>query len=419
MSLADTIAQLNKDNGNTSTEETVENPWGKLVHNRALRLSKKQPKLLVRILPPLAGKEIFAEYRQWFTTYQSKTGERTTALTLSANQDPEDPIEGYIQDLDKAGKLVNRFGGKNWPTRRYLFNVVPYKMGQNNQLEMLTDTQGLPDVYVMELNKTQTTELVTALADQMYNPNLNPQATAQYNIQPTQEQKEYAFASSALAYPVYLIRNDTQPVSYTNQVMTNYVLPPLPQGFENKLVDLEALTLPSYKQNKSFVDYIVNQGNSLMATQPNEAPAPMTDAQVNAQMPTDMQSIPTPPAPQAQQPAPAPQQPTQPQFGQTYQAPAQPNAPQPVQPVAPAQPSQSFSQPIPSTPVTPNQPQQQAPRAASQAPVQPAQPSNNPLAGVGTPIANKEQQPAQPAVPQDLSSSVDDILKDAGLNIKL
>lgn len=399
MSLADALAQLNTESG-SNDGDTIENPYNKLAH-RALQVNKKNPKYLVRILPPVGENSIFAEYRRWFTQYQSKSGQKTTAMTLSAKQDPEDPLEAYIQNMDAAGKLINSFGGKNWPSRRYLFNVVPYRINANHQLEMVTTPDGLPDVYVMDLNKNQTQELIQSLSDELNNPNLNPNVTAQMGVQPTQEQIDYSFASSALAYPVYLIRQNTSPVSFTQQILTQYPLAPLPQGWETKLEDLQALTLPSYKQNRSFVDYVINQGNGLLAQQPSTTPAvddvPWTNAEIDAVLPGNMtQQAPVADVHTVQMPPSAPV------------APAQPVRPAPVQPVAP-NPVASVAPVAPQTPVSPlaglgNTIASQAPKTAPAAPQPSAQPA--------------PAQPSQqaPVAPDNLNDSLDDIMKDAGLD---
>jgi len=389
MSLMDTINKLNNENNTSTNDAGLPNPYDALVHNRALQVNKKNPKLVVRILPPTGDNAIFAEYRRWFTTYQTKTGgSKFTSFVLGAQQDPEDPLEAHINELDAAGKLLNSFGNKNFPSRRYLFNVVPYHFDQATGLTMITDENGLPDVYVMDLSKTQTIELMNNLQEPMNNPNMNPQLIQQAGFQPTQSQVEYSFASSGLGYAVYLVweKNGSAPVTYKQQVMTQYPLAPLPQGWETKLADLNSLTLPTYKQNRSFVDWIISQDNSLNAVQPKDQPAsdPFSGFNANSlasQMPSGMGVEDTHTVSMPAQP-------------QKFSAPLAPTAP-----VAPA----PAPKPVAPTPV---------------APVAPSQPASNPLAGFGT-VAQKtpqaaptapQQAPAAPKVPADLNSSVADIL---------
>lgn len=442
MSLADSIAKLNREN-NTNNEETVESPWKSLVHDRALQVNKKNPKLIVRILPPVGDASIFAEYRRWFTSYESKGNTRNTAFVMSAETDSNDPLEKHIQDLANEGKLVDKWGGKNWPSHRYLFNVVPYHFDSaTGQMTMIMDQNGLPDVYVLDLGKSQTVSLMNLLGEPMNNPNINPTLLQQAGIQPTQDQVDYSFASSALGYAVYFTWNQEGggPVKYEQQLLTQYPLPALPQGWETKLADLNSLTMPSYVQKRSFLDWVITQQSSLTAQQPQEQPfANANVGNIDAQLPGNFQT----PSQQAHVVgAPPVQQPAQPSFPR--QTPSFPTAPTGYQASAnaPVAPMQQAPAQAPQNTFHPQPVPQQAPKPASA-------PASNPLAGFGT-VAQKTPQtapqapaqapqaepaksespapapatsapatpagPTKPVVPTDLASNVQDILSDAGLD---
>ena len=341
---------LNRFSDNNSREEEPASAFSKL-HHEPLRLSQKTPSIVARILPPAGLKgSMYAEYREWWADVATKNGNRRSLITLApkgTDADAKDPVNGYVELLQKAGKLKNRWGNDDLPKSRYYVNVLPYKFNQQTAtLEPVVTPDGAPDVYVLNLNYGQMKDLAELLKDPINNPNLNQALLAQTGVTPTQEQTSWSFTSSAIGYAVKFSRSGS-PVKYETQLYSQYPLAPLPAGWESALEDINALATPSYIASPSFIDYVVKQGNTLNAEAPAEAPksdivttagdavaAPVADWGTSVTTNTHQQPV-TQAAPQFTAPQP------------TAPAP-QPSAPQPTAPVQPASasPLAGFGAPI-------------------------------------------------------------------------
>lgn len=406
MSLQDNINRLKQateshtGNGNGDDKNPLEN----LVH-QPIRASQQNPQLVFRILPPAPGKELFySEGRQWWVDTVNKAGKtKQMPVALAVEHQDTDPVQNLIDELEARNALPqNVFKRPNKPIIHYYMNVVPY-VWANGTMQMQTDERGLPDVYVLDAsNKTMTT-LVEALGDPMNNPNENPNFIAQYNIAPTEEQKSWSFLSSGLALAVRITRtvNESNKVRYNTDIAQGYPLTSLPQGWETKLEDLDALMEPSYLTSPNYANWIVKQVSNAAGLSGNvQAPQRDNEAhQWNQQVVTPTSQASTFVAPQATPMAPqAPVQPSQAQY----------NQPAPFAPSAPTTPQQTPTRPtvVPAQ-ATPVQPQQvKADPFANQAPSPLAQNASQfgaqPMAQV-TPAAS--QAPTQPQAPVSSQSA--------------
>ena len=419
MSLADSINKL-KEATASNSQNNEESAFSKLAHQQILRSSKRNPRLMVRILPPAQGKDLFfTEFRQWGVEYTKRDGSKTfTALNLKSEFDENDPLDVFINQLRSANMLPQGTFGSIYPKKHFYMNVVPYTFA-NGQLQMQTDAQGLPDVYVMDLGKKQMESVNSLLSEPINNPNTNPNYIASMNYQPTEEQKEWSFISSGLAYVIDINRtNNNNNISYSVNVQQGFCLPPLPAGWETKLEDLDALAEPSSATSASWVNSVINQMKEARGMLGGAPVAPVqapTQAGVWNQATAQTTTFP-PVQPQAQNgyvaqptmPQPPVQTstttfpPVQPQVAPVQQAPVAPVQPTPVAPVQ-SNPLSNFGAPLnaqtttttTTAPIPPVQPTPVAP--TPQAPVAPAQ---------GTPVAPVAETP-------------NDVLAGMGINIDL
>lgn len=404
MSLQDNINRLKQaTENNGSNSDNSKNPLQKLAH-QPIRASKQNPQIIFRILPPAPGKELFySEGRQWWVNVTNKAGQtKRLPISLAVEHQDTDPVQNLIDELSARKAMPeNAFGDPDYPRTHYYLNVVPYVYA-NGAMQMQTDERGLPDVYVLDANNNNMSTLVDALADPMNNPNENPNFIAQYNIAPTEEQKSWSFLSSALAFAVRITRSTKNgKTSYTTDIAQGYALAPLPQGWETKLEDLDALMEPSYLSSPDYANWIVKQVSNAAGLSGNvQAPQRDNEAhQWNQQVATPTSQASTFVAPQATPVAPqAPVQPSQAQY----------NQPAPFAPGAPTTPQQTPARPtVMPAQATPVQPQQvQADPFANQAPSPLAQNASQfgaqPMAQ-GAPAAS--QAPAQPQAPVSSQSA--------------
>lgn len=444
MSLADSINKL-KEATTSNNQNNGESAFSKLAHKEILRPSKRNPNLQLRILPPAQGKEVFfTELRQWGVEYRKKDGSKTfTSLNLKAEVDENDPLDAFINELRATNSMPQGRFGEIYPKKHFYVNVVPYTYVTINnvpQMQMQTDEQGLPDVYVLDLNKRQMESINEALSNPMNNPNANPANATAYNYNPTEEQKEWSFISDAFAYIVNIVRSDDgKRVEYKTSIQSNFCLAPLPQGWETKLEDLDALAEPSSTSNASWTNSVINQMKQDRAMIGGQAPV-QAPTRPNASVGTWNQTV-GQPQPQTttsttmpvynqggyvqQQPVynqPTQQMPNQQSVQHPVQqsvqptpvAPTQPNPVPPVQ-AQPAQPTPAPAQEAPTSPLsnfgtplgTTTTTTTQAPAQAQQAPVSPT-PTPTPAPASAQPSA-----PAQSAPDQEAN----DILASMGLNL--
>ena len=397
MSLKDAINRYKEVNSNNSDNY---DPTQELRNKTILRAGAKNQKVMVRILPPANSENLFyTEFRQWFTSASKKSGgEFKTAFTLSSKRDENDPIQAYIDRADKVGLIGTTFSN-SYPSKRYYVNVVPLQY-TDGKIIQATIPDGLPNVYVMELSKSQMDSLMSSLEDPMSNPNVNQAALNAYAFTPSQDQKDWSFISSGLAYPIQIsyVKESNNHVHYDVKIAQNYPLPPLPTGWENQLEDLNKLIQPSYITNPSIVQYVLNQKNAELAAQP--AQQPQTSA---TQAPSFKDTFSNSPI-----------------FGSipTSQAPTQPVAPQAVPQAKPTQ-APAQQPPVQQQQVSP----QSVPRATPEE-QQEIEDLGNPLSQFGSQMQPKQEQPVSQApapqqpVPADkhvTDASVKDVLNDSGL----
>lgn len=442
MSLADSINKLKEATASNNNSDG-ENAFSKLAHKQIKRSSKREPHLRFRILPPAKGKELFfTELRQWGVEYHKQDNSRIfTALNLKANVDENDPLDMFINQLRDTNSLPKGSFGEIYPKKHFYVNIVPYQSTSVNgvpQIQMQADENGLPDVYVMDLSKLQMESINEALANPLNNPNIIPANINAYNYTPTEEQKEWSFISDAFAYMIDLKREGgtgNTRVKYQVTVQSNFCLAPLPEGWETKLEDLDALAEPSYTSSPSWVNSVINQMKAdrgmiggQTSTQP-QAPSRPANAQasawnqaVGAQTQPQPQTTTSTTMPVYQQGDYVQQQPV---YNQpTQQMPTQAPVQNPVQPAPIADP-RGFQMPMNQAQVAPTPQQQTAPQAQTpqQAPV-------NPLSNFGAPLSETpqaqvqapQQTPTSPVQPQAPTvatpdESATDVLANMGIDL--
>lgn len=365
-----------------SNTDSGENPFNNLTHKTIKRLSKDEPQMYLRILPPENQDDpFFQAFRSWGIEIPDKNGnKRFTSVTLAAKADSNDPIQNLIDELQSKDLLPvsSRYHSTIYPATNYYVNVVPYVAvaGANGYgLQMMVDDKGLPDVYVANINSHLMSKIMSLVNDPMNNPNLNPTTLAQLNVTPTEEQKSWSFLSDGVAYVLDFRREvNNKRISTDVNLTTNFPLAPLPQGWQSKLEDLKALATPTYQSTPSWATYVINalRAQQLANVDPVQAPV-----RTNATATVWNNSMPTQDTPQPQaQPYTTttttfvPSQPVQ-QAPQPQAAPAQqPTQAQPTSPLANFGAPLQQSQPVQEAP----QPQpgaQPAPQPQA-APVEPA-----------------------------------------------
>ena len=291
MRLEDSLKEIiGSTQGNNDNEVTA--PY-KTLKNNIVRLSKKSPDFMVRILPGKDGGAWFAKYRSVSVNINNKF----TALTMSAQRDEADPVQQAVDVWSKADKFPNRFNSK--PSYNFYVNIVPVVMQKVTKdgvsrlvaREMLLPN-GLPKVYVLQLNNNLMRQIGDALQDEAKNPNLLPnlQSIAQNNnFRLTEDMTDYSFISSAFAYPIRLHRVTAGKVSSVADVESNYPLMPLKQGWESQLEDLAYQATPTYKYNPSWVTHTIANANKALGLNVPTPEAPSVDM---SDMPNDFEDAP-------------------------------------------------------------------------------------------------------------------------------
>lgn len=391
MSFADIINQEQKkleeqQGGNDKVE------YPKTKHKR-LFFGKDQRELYIQVLPAADLVSSFAvPVRKIFLQAKSSQGKNINSnFTLDPDFNNGSLLENKINEWAEMQIIPNGFGGQSSPRRYYLVNVVQV-YNQNGQFVQERDQEGNLVVRVFEMPQSGYSNLIRKLADPMLNPSGS----------------ELSFMDINNPAPIKISRPAKGQMEYPVEVYTAVKMPPLGQGWETQLEDLNAQAVPTErlvngdKWVQAFIDMKEgrkpNQNNGGQGQAPQAPQQPQTNPYANQQpaMGQGFQQNPSttfpPQAPgqaqgtmvgQAQEP----QIPQMPQGGQGYVEPQTYQQPQMTQQTAPAQ-----------EPVDPNNfPGMTAPdQGQAQAPQQP----NIPAAPQAPQQPQVPQQPEQQAVPQ-------------------
>jgi len=373
--------------------DRIEYPQTK--HKR-LFFGKDQRELYMQVLPAsnLVG-QFAVPVRKIFLQAKSSQGKDINSnFTLDADFNNGSMLENKIVEWSEKGMIPNGFGGQQTPRRMYLVNVVQV-INQNGQFVQERDQEGNLVVRVFEMPQSGYSNLIRKLADPMLNPSGS----------------ELSFMDINNPAPIKISRPAKGQMEYPVEVYTAVKMPPLGQGWEAQLEDLEAQATPTErlvngdKWVQAFIDMKEgrkpNQNNGQEQQQPQanpygQNPQGMPQANPYGQQPQmGGQEIPQNPS-TAFQPQTSGQTtggmvggaaPQQPQFQpQAPQQPQQPNTEGLVEDpidlndfIGLTNPNQGQGAPqqnIPATPQQPNIPAAPQQPAQGQAPQQPAQGQN-------------------------------------------
>ena len=256
--------QLNSLVSSGTSSRQNDAPYKKL-KNGTLYTSRKTPELLVRILPPAQQDKMFY---QKYKEFSAQIGGKWSFITLGSK--PTEMLNNEISNWSQMGMSIREL--RNMPQTKkfkinlrtnFYLNAVPLKQTTVNgqlSIQMEMNNEGKPKVYLLRLSNTQMKQLCQSLADKLKNPNIMPvyrQMAQAHNITITQEQADWSFISSVLAYPIKLTVGQDLSSPSRVDVETVSVLPPLPAGWEDSLEDLQYQATPTSEYAPNYVAKII------------------------------------------------------------------------------------------------------------------------------------------------------------------
>lgn len=277
MSLADELKVINEQQ-EAREENKVDYPSSHLKNN-VLRLTKKTPKIVCRILPAVsADKPTWQAYREMWVT--DNNGKYLSYMLASDARDKKDPLLQAVKRWDKATfKSTDKNGNPkdvsglyklskygNFPGLKYYLNVIPLEVVNKNGVPTYTEVikDGNYEVHMLSVNSRLLNTLATDLQDQMHNPNLLyknqiDKWNQKPNVNITQEQISNSFISDILAYPVVFNRIEGNPVTYSMELQQQRPLMPLNSNWKEQAEDLAYQATPSYEYNRHWVDDLITR----------------------------------------------------------------------------------------------------------------------------------------------------------------
>lgn len=388
-----------------------ENNGGNNQNTQFLQLGKKSPegyKVLVRVLPTVQPDGHFGIlYRKAIINYfGTKPGQDTPAnhyKDIVAPYGETNYAEQKLLQWLGEGKQLSQFPMKGLK-QTFMMNVVKVIENADRTLSYNTDEQGNMLVQPFEVPYTAYQSLMKAINE----PRNTPQGC----------NSEYSFVSAEVGAPIEFEKpkqgSGVMQWTVTPFIQMSGSLPPLPQGWENSLNDLNKIVQPT---SDEFVKTYLEPAF--------EETANTNMQDIGSQIPSNLGGQPQPQQPVQQQPQQPVQQPQAPvqqnsqpdvnwdKMAQQQQQPEGNNNPfagwspssvddtqipfesqqqntQPQQPVQPQQPSQQ--QAGMNVPPQPEQPQQQSQPQTNQEP--PAQPQggNNLPPDISKLIEQSQQQ---------------------------
>lgn len=317
MSLADELKVINEQQ-EAREENKVDYPSSHLKNN-VLRLTKKTPKIVCRILPAVSGdKPTWQAYREMWVT--DNNGKYRSYMLASDARDENDPLLQAVKRWDKATfKSTDKSGNPkdvsglyklskygNFPGLKYYLNVIPLEVVNKNGVPTYTEVikDGNYEVHMLSVNSRLLNTLATDLQDQMHNPNLLYKKQIDVwnqkpNVNITQEQIGNSFISDILAYPVVFNRIEGNPVTYSMELQQQRPLMPLNSSWKEQAEDLAYQATPSYEYNRHWVDDLITRidhelgldshikapSQPRQASNENTAPKAQTQARPQKQFP--------------------------------------------------------------------------------------------------------------------------------------
>lgn len=254
MGFQDVLKQLQSkaETGSRGGDTNSFNPLEAL-ENPRLFISKKQPEVLVRILPGVAGKEFARPVKKASLRTESTKGNPMSidfVWNLEDGVDDSKELEVFstwLQQDPDGKKVPGAFGPMVRPQLVYYLNVLPLESTPDGQITHKTDDQGRPFVQMLQIPATAFAQLAKQLGDPMN----KPQGTG-----------EESFASESNAYPVKIGRSTGEGVvQYAVNIYQNFQLGQLPQGWDAVAPDLDYQSTPVSESNPEYFQSFVNRWN--------------------------------------------------------------------------------------------------------------------------------------------------------------
>ncbi len=335
MSFADIINNEQKVLEQSNGNDKVEYPKTK---QKRLFFEKDQRELIIQVLPTadLFG-QFFVPIRKIFLSAKSSSGKDVNSnFVLDADPNPGSLLEQKITEWAGLGIIPNGYGGQASPRRTYLVNVVRIvQEPASQQWVQERDANGQLVTRVFEMPQSAFSNYI----EKLKNPLLNSSGS------------DLSFMDINRPNPIQITKPEKNSNSkeYKVDVYSNIVLPPVGQGWEHTLENLQEQATPTErlvngdKWVQAFID--MKEGRKPNQNAGAQPAAPQPTSNPFGTFPGQAGQPVAPQQPQMGQPVGAPMPTYQPQ-GQpapmpTYTAP-QPTAPMPSypqQPVAPAQPN--------------------------------------------------------------------------------
>ncbi|QBJ03520.1 single strand DNA binding protein [Lactobacillus phage 521B] len=318
------LAQYSEQEKENSSSDGI-NVYDKLTH-KVIR-ANQAPKMTFRILPPadLENGLFYKDYRKIMITSPQGYNSKFSNFVTESPENPENPLEKAVSEWKRQGIHFNKF---NTGFRQsYYIQIVPV-VQNGNSLDIKKDANGLPDVYVLDITSSLFDLLMKALGESGNDPVNNKYFASELENDNASDanQGSWSFLSPNIAYSVTITynKNASKASDYYNlSVNAGNMLPPLPQGWETKLEDLDYLATPIDKANPDFMNRFIDDFNSQHGLQGNSVETPSNQVTPGTtassspfddtpQQPAPQQPVPQQPAPQQPVPQqPAPQQPEQ------------------------------------------------------------------------------------------------------------
>lgn len=260
MSFADILNQeaTKIEQGNNSNEGVK---YPKAKHPR-LFFGKNEKELIVQILPTADLFGLFAKStRKIFLQAKSSKGKDIkTNFTLDAEQNPGSILEQKITEWAQKGMIPNGFGGQTNPKRYHTVNAV--KIVQTPQgFVQERDTEGNLVVRLFDMPQSAYASYIRQLRDPMLNTSGS----------------DLSFMDINKPAAVKISKPAPGGMEYQVQVYTNVILPPLGQGWENQLENLEEHVVPTERLENgqdwvnAFIDMKEGRAPQRSNQQPNNS----------------------------------------------------------------------------------------------------------------------------------------------------
>ena len=249
---------------------------------------KKVGSITVRVLPPKGlddSNNFVTMYRSAFLRAPASYKRPFVNLISSYKRDNKDPLVAAANKWEQDDTIPTppqKFSSKRKYTfsTSYYIQVVPVSKDSTGHFVNKLDSNGLLDVSVMSIPYSVYNSLMSSLSNQENDPKSNDfyhQASEKFGVS-SDVKDDWSFISPNIAYSVTIQYNkDAGSPSdyYSFNVNSNKMLPPLPNGWDDQLEDVDSIVTPSYISNPEFVDnYLSDINSEIYGTSNEESGAP-------------------------------------------------------------------------------------------------------------------------------------------------